>query len=331
VKSSQVIMCRPTSWIRLCRFTPAQQNEDQQYHHHQQAWSPIRLRQVYKYLTDQRGHVGGGATYAEISGGASTALGTAIGGTAYNVHTFTSDADLVVTTAGLAEVLLIGGGGGAGYAENASAGGAGGGGVLDMTSVLTIYLAAGTVAIDVGAGGAGGATTPAFGTNGSESAIGSFLSVSGGGFSSGNGKNGGNGASGGGNRNSNDGTLKGKTVQASVGNDAGNAGTNNNSAGGGGGANGAGGNAVGATNTGGAGGNGIDISGFIGGSTYYAGAGGGGGGSGGGGAAGNGGVAGKSSGAGNNAVNYGAGGGGSHSNNTGGNGAAGAVFVRVEV
>ena len=56
----------------------------------------------------------GGATYATISGGASTALGTAIGGSTYNIHTFTSDADLVCTTAGLIDVLMFAGGGSGG-------------------------------------------------------------------------------------------------------------------------------------------------------------------------------------------------------------------------
>ena len=270
----------------------------------------------------------GGATWATISGGASTALGTAIGGTTYNVHTFTSDANLVVTTAGLAQVLLIGGGGGAGYGSSSAAGGAGGGGVLDMSDTLTIYLAAGTYAVDVGAGGAGGASSNNKGANGLESAIGSILSVSGGGYSDGSGKNGGDGSSGGGNRHSADGTTKGVTVQASVGNNAGDAGATNNSGGGGGGAGGVGGNGSGTS--GGSGGNGIDISGFISGSTYYAGAGGGASGTGAAGAAGNGGVAGKTSGTGNSGVNYGAGGGGSV-NAAGGAGAAGAVFVRFKV
>jgi hypothetical protein len=36
---------------------PAQQHDHPQYHHHQQAWSPIRLLQVYKYSTVQRGRM----------------------------------------------------------------------------------------------------------------------------------------------------------------------------------------------------------------------------------------------------------------------------------
>jgi hypothetical protein len=48
-------MSRPTSWIKPCKFMPAPRHEHQQYHHHQQVWSPTRQQQVYKYLTDQRG------------------------------------------------------------------------------------------------------------------------------------------------------------------------------------------------------------------------------------------------------------------------------------
>ena len=87
----------------------------------------------------------GGATYATISGGASTALGTAIGGSTYNIHTFTSDANLICTTAGLIDVLLVGGGGAGGgsYEDGVSGGGGGGGGVLGINNTTTIYLAAG--------------------------------------------------------------------------------------------------------------------------------------------------------------------------------------------
>jgi hypothetical protein len=63
---------------------------------------------------------------------------------------FTSDDNLVVSTAGLFDVLMIGGGGGGGKRANSnSAGGGGaGGGILQST----IYLEAATYAVDVGAG-----------------------------------------------------------------------------------------------------------------------------------------------------------------------------------
>jgi len=270
----------------------------------------------------------GGATYASISGGASTALGTSIGGTSYNVHTFTSDANLVVTTAGLAQVLLIGGGGGGGGAsDGAAAGGGGGGGVQGISSITTIYLAAGTVAIDVGAGGAGGVQNinGNQGSVGLESKIGTLISVAGGGYGSARDMFGGDGASGGGTRNAS--FAAGKTVQAACGNN-GALGAGQTAGGGGGGA-GSAGVAASSSTVGGAGGNGIEINTFVGGVSYFAGAGGGGGASTTAGGAGSGGVAGKTSGAGNNGVNYGAAGGGSYNNVAGGAGAAGAVFVRV--
>ena len=277
----------------------------------------------------------GGATYASISGGASTALGTAIGGSTYNVHTFSADANLVVTTAGLVEVCLIGGGGAGGGARattgNAysySGGGGGGGGVVGINAINTIYLAVGTVAVDVGAGGAGVSEND--GAVGFTSAIGNLISAAGGG--NGNGvradqPNGGDGSSGGG--------SGGKTVASTQGN---NGGTSSGFAGGAGGGSpvavGGNGSGTGNSGIGGAGGGGIDISTFIGGATYYAGAGAGGGANSPA-AAPNGGVAGASAGNGNNGVNYGAAGSGGCSGNsgpvrTGGNGAAGVVFVRVK-
>lgn len=259
--------------------------------------------------------------------------GTGTGGTAlsspptgYSGVQFTTDGTFTVTKAGLFDVLLVGGGGGGNLNTGVSRswGGGGGGQVIGYTSLVTVYLAAGTVSIDVGAGGAQS-------TNGLPTNFGSLLTACGGGRESaatefdsisrpyGSGGGGSNGQIG-------IDTLGTLNV-----NNGGDADTGLNAAGGGGGAAGAGGNKVNAT-TGGAGGNGLDISGFIGGATYYAGAGGGGGGSGTGGAAGNGGVAGKTSGNANNGVNYGAGGGGSHGSGlTGGAGAAGAVFIRWKV
>jgi len=269
--------------------------------------------------------VGGG--YGVFTGGNSTATGVSISGSTYTVLTFTSDSNLVCATSGLIDVLLIAGGGaGAGAAASFSSSGGGGGGVLEMSAVTTLYLAAGTYAVDVGAGGTGGVAGQ-LGTLGLESAIGNVISVSGGGFG-GNSNDGFGrpGASGGGTCG---GGIGAKTVQASVGNNGGDGnGANTLGSGGGGGAGGVGGNAV--SSTGGAGGNGIDISGFTGAGTYYAGAGGGGGGTVTGGTAGNGGVAGKTTGVGNNGSNYGAGGGGTAQSFAGGNGAAGAVIIRFK-
>ena len=270
----------------------------------------------------------GGASYGVATGGTSSSI--TVLSENYTLLTFTSDDNLVVSTAGLFDVVLVGGGGGAGGASNsAAAGGGGGGGVQGISSITTIYLAAGTVAIDVAAGGAGGPQN-VVGTQGSvgkESKIGTLISVAGGGYGSATDRFGGDGASGGGTRNA--GQDAGKTVQAACGNN-GAVGSSQTSGGGGGGA-GSAGVASASGSVGGAGGNGIDISGFIGGATYYAGAGGGGGASGTAGGASNGGVAGKTSGTGNAGVNYGAGGGGSYSNVAGGAGAAGVVYVRFKV
>lgn len=66
----------------------------------------------------------------------------------YKYHTFTSSANLTVTTPGLCEVLIIGGGG-AGNSGYAAAGGGAGG----LNHINNLYLPAGTIAIVVGAGG----------------------------------------------------------------------------------------------------------------------------------------------------------------------------------
>jgi len=273
--------------------------------------------------------------YGTATGGTSSTI--TVGNQSYTLLSFTSDANLTVSTGGLFDVLLVGGGGGAGYPENGynGSGGGGGGGVTSPTNFITLNLAAGTYSIDVGAGGATGGGSVQHGFVGSESKIGSILAVSGGGFggcSDGNAnKHAGNGASGGGAPNITS-TNIGYSITPLYGNNGGTGTANlgaSSACGGGGGAGAVGGNA--SSTTGGAGGNGLDISGFIGGSTYYAGAGGGGGGTGAGGAAGNGGVAGKSSGTGNAGVNYGAGGGGTAGASAGGAGAAGVVYVRFKI
>ena len=102
------------------------------------------------------GYVSAGSTSTIV---ATTGYGVATGGTSssitvsgenYTLLTFTSDANLTVSTGGLFDVYLVGGGGGGGTSGNASTGGGGGGGLLQQT----IYLAAATYAVDIGAGGA---------------------------------------------------------------------------------------------------------------------------------------------------------------------------------
>jgi len=220
---------------------------------------------------------------------ASTGYGSATGGTAlatppsgYAGLAFTADGTLTVTKAGLFDVFACAGGG-AGGTINQSAqasGGGGAGGVLQTT----IYLAATTHQVTIGAGGAartnanGGA-----GNNGLATSIGSLLVVPGGGGGNGNGVGaeptlagvGGSGG-GGGAQDRNFGPTKALGI-VGLGNNGGEgtAGNLGNGAGGGGGQSAVGGNGSGSV--GGAGGAGIDIATFTGNaSTFKAGGGGGG-------------------------------------------------------
>ena len=89
------------------------------------------------------------ATYGAATGG----TGFVAGPTGYVYTSFTTDANLTVTRSGLFDVMLIAGGGGGGNRDavgTVNSGGGGAGGV----AVATVYLAAGTYAVDVGAGGA---------------------------------------------------------------------------------------------------------------------------------------------------------------------------------
>ena len=126
------------------------------------------------------------------------------------------------------------------------------------------YFTSATYAVDIGAGGAGGVSTPGLG-----SAIGTIVSAAGGGIgghnagAGGNGNIGGSGGSGGGEGYSNA-YGQGFSLVAGVGgNNGGRAGSGGGTAsGGGGGAGAAGGNGSGTT--GGNGGNGLDISAWLG-------------------------------------------------------------------
>ena len=262
-------------------------------------------------------------TYGVATGGTSSSI--TVSGTNYTLLTFTSDGSLVVSEAGLFDVLLVGGGGGGGGQNlTRGSGGGGGGQVIGQTSLVTLYLAAGTYTVDVGAGGAGG--NQVSGVSGSPSEIEALISACAGKGATSNAliPLATNGSSGG--------SYNSFTVGVTQGSVNVNSGGGSVDAAGGGGGGAAGTGGAGSGTTGGAGGNGLDISAFITGATYYAGAGGGGGAQTTGGAAGNGGVAGKTSGTGNNGVNYGAGGGGTYgAGTTGGNGAAGAVWVRFKV
>ena len=120
------------------------------------------------------GVVGG---YGVATGGTSSSI--TVSTVAYTLLTFTTTGSLVVATAGLFDVLMVGGGGGQGSdAYGRAGGGGGGGGVNGHQTVNTVYITAGTHTVTIGAGGGGNAV-------GAETKIGTFLSVPGGGFGGG--------------------------------------------------------------------------------------------------------------------------------------------------
>ena len=278
------------------------------------------------------GYVSAGSTSTVYVNGTATGYGVATGGTSssitvstqnYTLLTFTSDDNLVVSTAGLFDVLMFGGGG-AGGRDGNNGGGGGAGGVLQST----VYLDAATYAVDVGAGGAG-ATGSAFDGHGLGSSIGTSarnLSVAGGGYGGGDipgilGRTGAPGGCSGGNyRATGNGTAYNSGVSGFSG---------GTTAGGGGG----GTTAVGAQGANGNGGAGYDVSAFISGSALYKGAGGGGASSGAGGSS-IGGAASASGTAGSAAANTASGGGANGSSagaNASGSGGSGIVYIRFKV
>ena len=91
--------------------------------------------------------------------------------TGFAYKTFSSSSTLTVTTAGFADVLVLGGGGG---------GGIGGGGAGGSLVVTNAYLPLGTLTVTVGAGGAG-STANAGGINGSSSQLSVYGGIGGGG------------------------------------------------------------------------------------------------------------------------------------------------------
>lgn len=74
---------------------------------------------------------------------------------------FTASSNLVVSSAGIFDVLVLAGGGGGGGSTGVGEGGGGGGAGILFTT--TIYIPAGTYAVTVGGGGAGGADLAGFG------------------------------------------------------------------------------------------------------------------------------------------------------------------------
>lgn len=264
--------------------------------------------------------------YGVATGGSSSSI--TVAGTAYTMLTFTTTSTLTVTSAGLFDVLLVGGGAGAGVngATVNYIGGGGSGGVCQQT----IYLSANQT-ITIAGGGA-------LGSDGTASRIGSASwdasSLVGVGGGRGGGTLSGFVVGGAGNQGSGGGGLGEPTVNTAGVGQQGNTGgagvgTRGQAAGGGGGAGAVG--AAGSGTVGGNGGAGYDASTFrgeAGGTTFYAGGGGGGGASGGTGGSGGGGgrtVAGT--------ANTGGGGGGNNAtgSNNGAAGGSGIVLVRFKV
>ena len=207
--------------------------------------------------------VGQVGVYGTATGGTSSSI--TVGSQAYTLLSFTSDGNLVVSAAGLFDVLLIGGGGAGGSSNNYQAGGGGGGQVVGISPTVTVYLDAATYAVDVGAGGVAsptGGQSVKYEMNGKQSAIGTTIYAIGGG--------------GGGQYN-----TSSNYINAFAGGNGGGAGQNGfaapslvggysggeedanvNYGGGGGGAGGTGGNAT--ASVGGTGGTGVDISAWLG-------------------------------------------------------------------
>ena len=259
----------------------------------------------------------GGVSNADFS---DAATGTYTdGGFNYKYITYTASGTLTVTTAGFADVLVVGGGGGGTWA------GGGAGGCFESTNV---YLSAGTQTVVIGAGGPSTSSSP---LNGITSRIGPYYGVGGGAanFSGGVPHQGSPGGSGGGAFGSG-GDAVGGAGTSGQGNAGGNFTNGHNGASGGGGATAAGGNS--ASSAGGAGGAGL-ASTITGSSVTYAGGGGGGGSSTqGAGGAGGGGTAVVSGVANNGLANTGGGAGGNWGySGTGGAGGSGVVIVRVKV
>jgi len=288
------------------------------------------------YSTATQLQVYNGTAWVDASTGYGSASGTAASSTAitvssvnYTLLTFTADSNLVVSKAGLFDVLMFGGGASGGYGLDTGSTGAGGGGGAGGMVSATVYLAATTYAITIGAGGT---STSSLLGNGLKTSLGSVLVAAGGGVGYGN-QNGERyqanpgGGGGGGGRVQNAGGIG---IQGFNGGTQ--SGVTATSAGGGGGVSAVGANPAGTT--GGAGGAGYDVSAFIGGSALFKGGGGGGGasvtaGAGGSsvGGAGSTGATGSSA-----AANTASGGGGGYgAPSTGGSGGSGIFYIRFKV
>ena len=272
---------------------------------------------------------------------ASTGYGVATGGTSitpwtvatvnYNGSKFTTDGTLTVSTAGLFDYALIGGGGSGSGGRSSGAVPNGGAGGAGMYVTGTVYLAATTYAVKVGAGEAGVSGRPVPSASGT-TAITNVVAATAGGGGQGYGGSGFAGGQGGGGGTY--GSAAGYSSLLSTGFAGGNGVLGaTGSGGGGGGAGGVGGNGSGLV--GGTGGAGVSVTNFNGGVSLTIAGGGGGGGTSGGTASDGGGASGNNSNGANGTANTGGGGGGGNSIDTnvrsGGNGGSGIAFIRWKV
>ena len=162
------------------------------------------------------------------------------GGVTYDYWTFTSSSSITVSTAGLADVLVVGGGGGG------ATGDGGGGGAGGMNVLTNVYIPAGSQTVTVGAGGVQPGAS-AFGNIGNTSSLYIFRGLGGGGGGrTARGGDGGSGGGGGGSGVANQ--PGGKAVDTTQGNNGGQSGSSTQQGAGGGGAGAAAATATAATN-----------------------------------------------------------------------------------
>ena len=263
----------------------------------------------------------GGSAPAVISGTTGSPTITTVNGK--TVYQFTSSGTISVSTAGVVDVLIIGGGGGA-----ASRWHGGGGGAGAYVNISDVAVPIATLTVTIGAGGAGGSGSGGTnnpGSTGNPSVMSFIAAVGGGGGASYN-TNGNAGGSGGGAGGSQLSTKTGGARSEPWGNVGGNqtnAAVADGAGAGGGGAGAAGGNnAVEYTGTGAAGGAGLSST--ITGSSVGRAGGGGGGGTTAGSATDGGGSNGNGT-----ANTGGGGGGGNGASSNGGQGGSGIIIVRV--
>ena len=266
---------------------------------------------------------GAGSGYGVASGGTG-ALATPPAG--YSGIFFNSSLTLTVSKSGIFDVMAFGGGAGGGYGNGSNQCGAGGG--AGQYSEQSIYLAAGSYSVIIGAGGT--SVSEQVATSGSGTTIGTtvgnFAVCGGGGAGIAAATGPTIGGSGGGAARSGTGAA---SAAAATGFAGGNASGSTQNGAGGGGAGSVGSNSSGTT--GAAGGTGKDIATFTGNASTFKAGGGGGGGSAAGGAGGSsfGGAGGTTTGT-AAAANTASGGGGG-ANGAGGNGGSGVLYIRWKV